>query len=173
MDDTVEIPSPLGLLRLRPEREDDLAFRFRLFCDSRAPEFAMLLQQVGAAAFDQLMRFQFQAQTASYHAQFPQARFDIVELAGEPVGRIVVHRPGTMIHIVDQAIVPRLRGRGIGTAMMRAIMTEADAAGLPVRLEVASANDPSLRLYQRLGFVPMETVPLYMRLEWRPRATQI
>jgi ribosomal protein S18 acetylase RimI-like enzyme len=52
-------------------------------------------------------------------------------------------------------------------------MTEADAAGLPVRLEVASANDPSLRLYQRLGFVPIETVPLYMRLEWRPLAMQI
>jgi hypothetical protein len=27
--------------------EDDLAFRFRLFCDSRAPEFALLSQQVG------------------------------------------------------------------------------------------------------------------------------
>jgi ribosomal protein S18 acetylase RimI-like enzyme len=133
----------------------------------------MLLQQVSAAAFEQLMRVQFQAQIASYRARFPQARFDIVELAGQPVGRIVVHRPSTMIHIVDQAIVPRLRGRGIGTAMMRAIMTEADAAGLPVRLEVASANDPSLRLYQRLGFVPIETVPLYMRLEWRPLAMQI
>jgi ribosomal protein S18 acetylase RimI-like enzyme len=72
-----------------------------------------------------------------------------------------------MMHIVDQAIVPTLRGRGIGTAIMRALMDEAQAAGLPVRLEVASENDPSFRLYQRLGFVPIETYPFYMRLEWR------
>ena len=31
-------------------------------------------------------------------------------------------------------------------------MDEAAAAGVPVRLEVASSNDPSVRLYQRLGF---------------------
>jgi ribosomal protein S18 acetylase RimI-like enzyme len=42
---------------------------------------------------------------------------------------------------------------------------------LPVRLEVASENDPSFRLYQRLGFAPIETHPFYMRLEWRSPAT--
>jgi hypothetical protein len=48
----------------------------------------------------------------------------------------------------------------------------AQAAGLPVRLEVASENDPSFRLYQRLGFAPIETFTFYMRLEWRSPATK-
>jgi ribosomal protein S18 acetylase RimI-like enzyme len=98
------------------------------------------------------------------------ARFDIIELGGRPIGRIVVDRPGTMVHIVDQAIVPELRNRGIGSAIMRALMDEARTARLPVRLKVASSNDPSLRLYKRLGFAPIETVPLYIEMEWNPAA---
>jgi ribosomal protein S18 acetylase RimI-like enzyme len=164
MHDTIEIPWLADVLHLRPEREEDRDFRYRLFCDSRQAEFAQLL---APAAFQQIMTHQFHAQTVSYRTQFPQARFDIIELSGEPIGRIVVDRPGTMLHIVDQAIIPELRNRGIGTAVMRAFMDEASAAGLPVRLAVASENDPSLRLYRRLGFVPIKTVPLYMELEWR------
>ena len=163
MDHVLHIASPVGLLHLRPERDDDRGFRYQLFCDSRQPEFALLPPPV----YQQVMAHQFHAQTVGYRGQFPQARFDIIELAGERIGRIVVDRSDTMMHIVDQAIVPTLRGRGIGTAIMRALMDEAQAAGLPVRLEVASENDPSFRLYQRLGFVPIETYPFYMRLEWR------
>ncbi len=167
MEDVTEISSPLGALRLRPERVGDQDFRFRLFCDSRLPEFALLAQHVGPAAYEQIMHMQFQAQTTSYRAQFPQARFDIIELDGTPIGRIVVDRPGTEVHIVDQAVVPAMRNRGIGTAVMRALTDEAAEAGLPVRLKVASSNDPSMQLYLRLGFVPIETAPLYIEMEWR------
>jgi ribosomal protein S18 acetylase RimI-like enzyme len=168
MDAIVEIPSPAGVLRLRPEREDDRDFRYRLFCASRPAELAQVLP---AAVLQQVMAHQFHAQTVSYRTDFPQARFDIIELAGAPIGRIVIDRPGTMVHIVDQAIVPALRSRGIGTAIMHALMDEAAAAGLPVRLTVASENDPSFRLYRRLGFVPIETIALYVRMEWHANAT--
>jgi ribosomal protein S18 acetylase RimI-like enzyme len=166
----IDIPSPVGALRLRPERPEDRDFRFRLFCDSRLPEFSLLLQQVGSAAYEQIMRMQFQAQTASYQAQFSRARFDIIELGDTAIGRLVVDRPGEQVHIVDQAIVPSMRNRGIGTALMQALMDEAAQAGLPVRLKVASSNDPSMRLYLRLGFVPIETAPLYIDMEWRAAA---
>jgi ribosomal protein S18 acetylase RimI-like enzyme len=164
-EDRVAIPSPAGAVILRPERDDDQAFRFGLFCDSRLPEWYQVA--IEPALREQLMRHQFAAQTVSYRQHFPAARFDIIELAGEPIGRLVVDRPGTMVHIVDQAIVPRLRNRGIGTAIMRALMDEARQAGLPVRLKVASSNDPSIRLYLRLGFVPIEEIPAYIELEWK------
>jgi ribosomal protein S18 acetylase RimI-like enzyme len=114
------------------------------------------------------MAHQFQAQTVSYRAQFPQARFDIIELDGRPIGRIVVDRPGNRLHIIDQAIVPELRGRGIGTAIMRALMDEATTRRVPVTLDVASSNDPSMRLYLRLGFVRTETAQPYIELAWTP-----
>lgn len=158
-----DIPTPAGVVTLRPERAEDRDFRHQLFCDSRPQDFARVLPP---DVFRQLMAQQFEAQTISYQRQFPQARFDIAELAGRPIGRIVVDRPGSRLHIVDQAIIPELRSRGIGSAIMRALMEEARGADLPVQLEVADENDPSLRLYLRLGFVPIETVPLYMRLIW-------
>jgi ribosomal protein S18 acetylase RimI-like enzyme len=163
-EDVIEIGSALGMLRLRPEHDDDQAFRFQLFCQSRPAEFALL--RLDPAAMEQLMRFQFQAQTVSYRTSFPNARFDIIELDHLPVGRIVVDRPGHELHIVDQAIVPPLRNRGLGTAIMKALMDEAGRAGLKVRLLVASTNDPSMRLYLRLGFVPIATEPFYIEMEW-------
>ena len=159
------IPSPAGVVRLRPEREEDRDFRYRLFCDSRQPEFALVLPP---DVFQRVMAHQFQAQTVSYRAHFPQARFDIIELDGRPIGRIVVDRPGDRLHLIDQAIVPEMRGRGIGTAIMRALMDEAAARRVPVTLEVASSNDPSMRLYLRLGFVPTETAQPYIELAWTP-----
>lgn len=166
MQGIIAITSPVGVLQLRPECPDDRAFRFQLFCDSRPPEWDVV--PLDPAVRAQIMQHQFHAQTTTYAARFPKARFDIIELGSERIGRIVVNRPGTVVHIVDHAIVPALRNRGIGTAIMRGLMDEARAAKLPVRLKVASSNDPSLRLYLRLGFVPIETIPAYIELEWPP-----
>jgi len=164
----MEIPSVAGTLVLRPERAEDQKFRFRLFCDSRLPEWYAVGLDAGVR--EQLMQHQFLAQTMTYRQRFPRARFDIIELGGEPIGRIVVNRPGTMVHIVDHAIVPHLRNRGIGTTIMRHLMQEAQDAQLPVRLKVASSNDPSMKLYLRLGFVPIETIPAYIEMQWPPPA---
>ena len=159
------IASPIGLLHLRPERPGDRDFRFDLFCKSRLPEWDLV--PLAPALRHQLMAMQFEAQTTSYAAQFPRARFDIIELEGRPIGRIVVDRPGDRIHIVDQAIVPELRSRGAGTAIMMSLMQEAETQNIPVRLMVADANDPSLKLYQRLGFHQIDEAVMYMELEWR------
>jgi RimJ/RimL family protein N-acetyltransferase len=163
-----EIGSSLGLLRLRPERAEDDALRFTLFCQSRPAEFALL--SFDAAALEQLMRFQFQAQTLSYRTNFPDARFDIVELDGAPIGRIVVDRSGGVLRIVDQALAPLLRNRGLGTAIMTALLAEAAGNALPVRLSVAPGNDAAMRLYLRLGFVPIRTEPHAIEMEWRAPA---
>ena len=164
-DESIEIVSPRGVLRLRPEREEDQAFRFRLFCDAR-PDLALL--PLAAAAREQLMTMQFRAQTMSYRAQFPAARFDIIELEGAPIGRIIVDRSGTAAHIVDQALSPPFRNLGIGSTIMRALMDEAERAWLPLRLQVASDNAAALRLYLRLGFVPGGASGMFhTMLEWR------
>ena len=168
--DPIEIDSPLGPVTLRTETDADRDFRYRLFCDSRQPEFALLLPP---PAYEQVMRHQFHAQTVSYRADFPRARFDIIELGGQPIGRIVVDRPADVVYIVDQAIVPELRNKGIGTAIMHALMKEARAAGVPVRLMVASQGDPAARLYARLGFAAIDAAtPMYATLEWRSASAE-
>jgi RimJ/RimL family protein N-acetyltransferase len=166
MGEIIVIPSSHGPLRLRPEREDDRAFRLQLFRDSR-PELAVL--PLPPEMCEQIVQHQFQAQTVSYRTHFPRARFDIIELDGGAIGRIVVDRPGNAVHIIDQAITPALRNLGLGSTIMRWLMQEAAQLGLPVRLHVFSGNDPSRRLYERLGFVPIGETPTHVEMEWRNR----
>ena len=167
--DPIEFDTPLGRVTLRAEKDADRDFRYRLFCTSRQPEFALLLPP---PMLEQVMRHQFQTQTVSYLTEFPRARFDIIELGGRPIGRIVVDRPGDVVYIIDQAIVPELRNKGLGTAIMRTHMEEARAAGLPVRL-MAAQGDPAMRLYVRLGFTATDSAtPMYTTLEWRPAAAE-
>jgi GNAT superfamily N-acetyltransferase len=45
-----------------------------------------------------------------------------------------------------------VQGRGIGSAVLRLLLAEADEAAMPVRLGVLKGS-PAARLYQRHGFV--------------------
>ncbi|HVZ19605.1 MAG TPA: ribosomal protein S18-alanine N-acetyltransferase [Vicinamibacterales bacterium] len=57
------------------------------------------------------------------------------------------------IHINNVAILPELRGRGIGTALMARVMEEARRLGAKrATLEVRASNAGARKLYERLGF---------------------
>lgn len=155
-----------GPLRLRPETEADGDFRFALFCASRPPEEDF--SPLGPQLAQHLLRQQFRAQSQSYRADFPQARFDVIELDGAPVGHVVVAVTDTLARVVDLAIVPEHRGGAIGEAVMKRIMAEAGSRGLPLRASVLNGNQGSLRFCRRLGFAPIgEPTAFYTELEWR------
>jgi ribosomal protein S18 acetylase RimI-like enzyme len=161
--DSMPIASPLGTLRLRPEQAGDEAFRFALYCDSR-PDLAVLPPPVR----DGIMRMQFNAQTSGYRGQYPEARHDIVELDGEPIGRVVRDYADGSLHLVDIALLAARRRGGAGTALMRAMMDEAAASGIAMRLMVASDNPDAARLYLRLGFVSMGQQGAHVAMAWHP-----
>jgi len=57
------------------------------------------------------------------------------------------------IHINNVAILPELRGRGMGTALMHRVFEEARQLGAKrATLEVRASNQGARRLYERLGF---------------------
>ena len=56
-------------------------------------------------------------------------------------------------HINNLAVLPELRGRGLGTQLLEAVMVEAAHLGaIVLTLEVRQSNEPALRLYERAGF---------------------
>ncbi|HEX6939117.1 MAG TPA: GNAT family N-acetyltransferase, partial [Longimicrobiales bacterium] len=67
----------------------------------------------------------------------------------------------------DIALLPEHRGRGIGTALLEALIAEADAAGKPVSIHVEQYN-PARRLYARLGFREVEDLGVYVFMERPP-----
>ncbi len=138
------------VVRLRPESAADEPFLRALFATTRGRELSALGgSPEQAAAF---CAMQFAAQRAHYRAAFPAARFDIVELDGVPVGRLCVDRRPGELRIVDVAILPAHRGRGLGTRLLQQLSGEADAALATIHLSV-EAHNPARHLYDRLGFV--------------------
>lgn len=94
----------------------------------------------------------------SWQRNYLAGRFDpaetwIVLAAGEPVGEIEVRRGSGRIFLANICIAPGFQGRGIGTAVIRALADEARGRGVPLELEVMKVNEAARRLYERLGFV--------------------
>jgi ribosomal protein S18 acetylase RimI-like enzyme len=154
-----------GRVRRRPERKADGEFCFDLFRGSRAP--GEDLPALDAPLRERLMRQQFYGQAASYRASYPDARFEIVEHDGAPIGRIVTARTPDAVLIIDIALIASWRRRGIGARLVNGVLEEARAADLQVRLSVFANNAAALRFYLRLGFRPIASSAIDTRLEWR------
>ena len=154
--------APVASLTRRTECAHDEPFRLRLFLDTHVADFADL----GPMLRETLLHQQFDAQTASYRALYPKARYEIVECGGAPVGRLAVDFvPGAML-IVDIALLAAWHGRGFGTLLLRGILDEARVAGVSVRLSVLAGNTGALALYKRLGFVVIARTGVDVSLEY-------
>ena len=119
-----------------------------------------------AAQKASVVQMQFDAQHAYYQEHYGGATFDVVLAGGEPAGRLYVSREADEIRIVDIALLPEYCSRGIGTALLRGLQSEAGAAGKPLRIHVERFN-PALNLYHRLGFRQVEDRGVYLFMEWR------
>jgi ribosomal protein S18 acetylase RimI-like enzyme len=117
------------------------------------------------------LRMQGEAQDADYRRKWPDARYLVVEVDGEPVGRLyrrdIVDEDPPELRLMDIALLPQWRNRGIGSALLDALLAEATARGLTVTLHVERWN-PARTLYERLGFVDRGEDDVYGRMEWCP-----
>lgn len=155
---------------VRPITDDDDTFLCRLYASTREDELAVLdwtPQQKEA-----FLVMQFKAQHTFYMQEFAGSSFDIIEQAGQPIGRLYVDRRPDEIRIIDIALLPDSRGQGIGSRYLTDIQAEGTECGLPVRIHVES-NNPAMRLYGRLGFRKIETNGVYWLMEWKPVDSQI
>lgn len=149
----------------RPITPADLPFLARLYASTREEELAVVpWSEAQKAAF---LQSQFEAQHQHYATHYTDAVFEIIERAGEAVGRLYVARWPREIRIVDIALLPAHRGQGIGSALLRTLLTEGSERGLPVSIHVERFN-PALRLYERLGFRLREDKGVYLLLAWEP-----
>lgn len=113
------------------------------------------------------VRMQFKAQHEHYHTHYADADYQLILSDGRPVGRLYVHRRPDELHIIDIALLPEHRNAGIGSALLKDLLAEAERAGIPVGIYVERFN-PAQRLYERLGFSQVGDEGIYYRMEWRP-----
>jgi ribosomal protein S18 acetylase RimI-like enzyme len=152
----------------RPISPEDQPFLARLYASTRWDEVAQTGWDLEEQ--DRFLRMQFAAQHKFYMEQFSGADFHIVELQDEPIGRLYVDRREDEIRIIDIALLPEHRNKGIGSALLKNILAEAHSAALPVRIHV-ERNNPALGLYQRLGFREIDDQGVYLLMECSPNYT--
>jgi len=155
------------VVSLRAAREDDEEFLYRVYAGTRVEELAPV--PWSAEQREAFLRMQFHAQDTDYHRNYPDAAFLVVESAGVPIGRLYIDRRPDELRVVDIALLPERRGKGIGGALMEQVLAEAGSRGVPVRIHVEHFN-PALHLYQRLGFRRIGDTGVYYFMEWRAGA---
>jgi ribosomal protein S18 acetylase RimI-like enzyme len=154
-------------LSLRPSTPDDRDFLRAVHASTREEELRLVpWSDADKAGF---VSMQFDAQDSAYRTTYPDGRFLLVMEGDEPIGRLYVARLPDQIRVIDIALLPDHRGRGIGTRLLRDVIEEATAAGLPVRLHVERSNRAQ-NLYERLGFRAAGGDDVYEALEWWPRS---
>lgn len=152
-------------LELIPIKEDDHAFLFRLYCSTREEEIRLTAwTDEEKIAF---LEMQFKLQHHHYTTHYPDATFEKIVKNGQDAGRLYVDRWKDEIRIMDIALLPEFRGKGIGYYFMRQVMQEGREKGLPVRLHVERFN-PALKFYKQLDFHIIEDKDVHLLLEWQP-----
>ncbi len=152
---------------VRPVEVADEEFSLSVYASTRADELALVdWTDEQKAAFVQM---QFDAQRQSYLYQYPQAQFYIIEEAGRRAGRMIVARSADSILLMDIALLPEFRGRGIGSVLLRELIEEADHANKTVQLHIEPFNR-AIELYSRLGFIKSGQIGYYFEMTRQPKA---
>lgn len=134
---------------MRDLRDDDDGFLYRVYAGTRIEELAPL--GWAEAQVEAFLRMQYTAQRTDYWRNYDTSRFHVVTCNGVDVGRLYVERNADELRIIDIALLAGHRGRGIGSVLISRLLSEADDAGLPLRIHV-EYNNPAQRLYLRHGF---------------------
>lgn len=143
----------------------DQAFLLAVYGSTRADEMALVgWDDHQIAAF---IEQQFDAQHRFYQQQFPDGSFQVVLIDDKPAGRLYLNMERDMTRVVDIALLPEFRGRGIGTELLTVVMASAAARGAGVTIHV-ERNNPARDWYAALGFELVEDQGVYLWLCWQP-----
>ena len=150
-------------LSLREATAADEDFLYEIYASTRIEELAGLgWDEQQKQAF---IKMQFLARERTY----PRVDNRIIVLHGRPVGRILVERNEKEILLRDVALLTAYRNGGVGSRLVRDLITEAGAARKPLRLHVL-ATSPAVRLYERLGLCRTGDDGTYLEMKWIPSA---
>jgi ribosomal protein S18 acetylase RimI-like enzyme len=138
-----------GLARLRRCDASDDAFLYDVFVTTWQSEVAALPNQNLA---QHVLRIQHIAQERRFASGFPGHERYVVLEDEVPAGRLYVDQSGRDIKLLDLTLLPRFRGRGLGSRVVRDLLTEAGREDRKVTLRAPRRTSRATDFYTRLGF---------------------
>jgi ribosomal protein S18 acetylase RimI-like enzyme len=152
-------------ITLRPVVDQDDNFLLSLYAGTRTAELAQVPWSTEQK--EAFVRMQFSAQKQHYATEYPQANHDLICIDGVPVGRLYLLRAVDLLHILDITVLPEHRKSGIGSSLLGQVIEEARSTGKSVTIYVETFN-PSLRLFERLGFRKDREEGFQLLMKWSP-----
>lgn len=153
-------------LKLRPVREpDDMPLLECIYASSRDYETPYYYKFTES----ELKAF-LVSQCHIQHNQYmnaPDADFYIIEtLDGTPLGRFYIREMSyPEIRVIDIAILPEHRRKGVGKALFRQTINRAGKEGKRVSIHVEQ-NNPAHLFYEKLGFGYVHMDGIYDLMVW-------
>jgi ribosomal protein S18 acetylase RimI-like enzyme len=156
-------------ISLRPASPSDNDFLLHVYARTRQEEMAF--SGWSPAQQSSFVRMQYDARKHGYDASYPSSETSVISIGDVPAGSIIIFRSPSETRLVDIALLPEFRSRGIGGEVIRMLISEADDAGSALRLSVLGSNQ-ARHLYERLGFIVKGGDAMYCEMEWVPAQTQ-
>ncbi|MCA9833224.1 MAG: GNAT family N-acetyltransferase [Thermomicrobiales bacterium] len=91
---------------------------------------------------------------------------DVIEVDSEIAGFIDLTKNDDHWYVTNIVIAPEQQRKGIGSAVLRDVIAQAQSAGMPLRLQVMKLNPEAHALYERLGFVVNGEIETHFKMEY-------
>ena len=154
-------------LSVRPAQSKDNVFLESLYQSTRED---LLVVDAPEEQKAELIEMQFRAQTQGYGNAYPNAMYFVIEKHMESIGKATIDFGHNEVHLIDLALTPVARGKGIGAAVIQAFQQAAAMVAAPMTLSVLQSNLQAKTLYWKLGFITDEIQLPYERMIWYPPA---
>ena len=99
----------------------------------------------------QFGRWDDEIQRGFFEKKWKPNNYQIIILAGQAVGAVSVEHCADHIFLSEVQVQPGFQSRGLGSQIIKAVLANAAAQSLPVRLQVLRKSK-AINLYHRLGF---------------------
>jgi ribosomal protein S18 acetylase RimI-like enzyme len=164
MSDTELGQSLPARVTFRSATKDDDAFLRRVYACSREAE--MRLVPWSEEQKETFLRMQFDAQIQHYQNHYSGATFQVVLCDGETVGRLFLAKIDKELRILDFGILTERRREGIGSLVINNLQRDVEGQSLALTMHIEPYN-PSLSLFERLGFRKISEDAFNVLVEWR------
>jgi ribosomal protein S18 acetylase RimI-like enzyme len=148
---------PAPLFTLRPATEAD----FRWLWELKRATMRGYVEQTWGAWDDH-------AQEDFFRSTYASDTIQVVEVGARAAGLLHVEHHADAIFLANIQIAPEFQNRGLGTAVIVALLEVAGRLRRPVRLQVLKVNTAAQRLYTRLGFDCTAETSTHQIMRWNP-----
>ena len=152
-------------ITVRPVTPDDQELLLSIYKSSRGDDLRGL--DWNEDRISEFLGMQYEAQQHFHQSEYKRADDEIILLAGEPAGRLIVERREYEIRCIDVALLPEHRNNGIGAFLIRKLQEEARREDKPLRLQVIRFSR-AVNLFERSGFVRTSETGTHFQMEWTP-----